>query len=332
MDSLRLARRRRQWIRGGKFCSIKASEQYDRRRTKSFPPGAPLVIAAAFSQGLRRKDRCRTFNRSGRSKVFFSKGKKCLLPKAPVKRRGLLHSRIFFQKIAMQKFSYTLLLALSTLFSSGLYSQVNDEALGAWYMYFWNTSFGEGPWGLQGDAQYRNWNIAGDLEQLLLRGGLTYQPRNAGVTFTLGYAYIATGEYGPGTNIVAENRIYQEALLPQTVGGRFFLTHRFRYEQRWVEGQDTRTRWRYNLFLNVPLNQKDLGKGAVYLALYNELFINGQRGIGNDRRVELFDRNRFYGALGYSLSDGLRIQLGLMQQTTDDWKKEQLQLSAHHRF
>lgn len=232
----------------------------------------------------------------------------------------------------MQKFSVTLLLALSTLFSSRLYSQVNDEALGAWYMYFWNTSFEGGPWGLQGDVQYRNWNIAGDLEQLLLRGGLTYQPEKTRVNFTLGYAYIATGEYGPETNTVAESRIYQEALLPQKVGDRFYLTHRFRYEQRWVEGQDLRTRWRYNLFLNIPLNQKDLGKGAVYLALYNELFINGERDIGDDRQVELFDRNRFYGALGYSLSDGLRVQLGLMQQTTDNWKKEQLQLSAHHRF
>ena len=232
----------------------------------------------------------------------------------------------------MQKFSVTLLLALLTLFSSRLYSQVNDEALGAWYMYFWNTSFEGGPWGLQGDAQYRNWNIAGDLEQLLLRGGLTYQPEKTRVKFTLGYAYIATGEYGQETNTVAENRIYQEVLLPQKAGDRFYLTHRFRYEQRWVEGQDLRTRWRYNLFLNVPLNQKDLGKGAVYLALYNELFINGQRDIGGDRQVELFDRNRFYGALGYSLSDGLRVQLGLMQQTTDNWKKEQLQLSAHHQF
>ena len=31
---------------------------------------------------------------------------------------------------------------------------------------------------------------------------------------------------------------------------------------------------------------------TIYLALYNEIFINGQRDIGNDATVEIFDRNR----------------------------------------
>ena len=38
-------------------------------------------------------------------------------------------------------------------------------------------------------------------------------------------------------------------------------------------------------------------KKTLYLALYNELFINGQRDIGNSNSVELFDRNRAYAAL-----------------------------------
>ncbi|MFB0904339.1 MAG: hypothetical protein QMB11_08170 [Nonlabens sp.] len=45
------------------------------------------------------------------------------------------------------------------------------------------------------------------------------------------------------------------------------MTERFRYEQRWVENQDVRTRYRYNLFLNVPMNQKYLSKNAVYIAV-----------------------------------------------------------------
>ena len=89
---------------------------------------------------------------------------------------------------------------------------------------------------------------------------------------------------------------------------------------------------RYNIFLNVPLNQEDLSPGAFYLAFYNELFINGQRDIGDDRMVELFDRNRTYGALGYSAFDGIRFQLGYMQQTTDNWSKGQIQVSMHHNF
>ena len=232
----------------------------------------------------------------------------------------------------MQKTIILLAIAAFSLNSSKLFSQVDDSQTGAWYMYFWNTTVKQGPWGFQGDIQYRNWDILGDLEQLLLRGGLTYQPRTAPVKFTLGYAYISTGAFGAETTTVPESRIYQEALLPQNPGGRFFITHRFRFEQRFVDDQDFRTRFRYALFLNVPLNKADLSPGAVYLALYNELFINGQRGIGDGRTVELFDRDRVYGGLGYSISKGLRAQAGYLQQITDVWSKGQLQFSLHHQF
>lgn len=218
------------------------------------------------------------------------------------------------------------------LISAASYSQIDEDKTGAWYMYFWNTTFKESQFGLQGDVQYRNWNLGGDLEQLLLRGGFTYVPENTNIKFTLGYAHITTGDYGESNETFAESRIYQEALLPQLVGSRFYLTHRFRYEQRWVEGQDLRTRFRYNLFLNIPVNKNDLSRNAVYIALYNELFINGERGIGNGNTVELFDRNRFYAALGYSLRDNLRLQLGYMEQTTNAWSKGQVQLSLHHTF
>lgn len=223
-------------------------------------------------------------------------------------------------------------LILMAFFVLPVNAQPDEDQLGAWYMYFWNTTIQESNVGFQGDVQYRNWNLGGDLEQLLLRGGLTYKPENTSVKFTLGYGYIRTGEFGTGKAFSEESRIYQEALLPQKIGSRFMLTHRFRYEQRFVEGQDFRTRYRYNLFLNIPLNQTDLQKGAIYLAVYNELFINGQRDIGDNRTVEIFDRNRLYGALGYSVSDAMRVQLGVMEQTTDSWSKRQLQLSLHHTW
>ena len=199
-------------------------------------------------------------------------------------------------------------------------------------MYFWNTEFGESNFGLQGDVQYRNWNLGGDLEQLLLRGGATWSPENADVKFTLGYGHITTGTPGESSSTSVEHRIYQEALLPQKVASRLFLTHRFRFEQRWVENQDFRSRVRYNLFLNIPLNQPDLNQGAFYLAFYNEIFINTQKDIGDGREVSLFDRNRLYSALGFSLQDNLKLQLGYMEQTTNATSKGQIQLSLHHSF
>lgn len=209
-------------------------------------------------------------------------------------------------------------------------AQVNEDKLGAWYMYFWNTTFKESRFGLQGDVQYRNWNVIGDLEQLLLRGGLTYSPAEMDIKFTLGYGHITSGTFGESNSTSPESRIYQEALLPHKLNDRFQLVHRFRYEQRWVESQDLRTRFRYALFLNIPLNQPNLNRNSFYLAFYNELFINGERSIGNGRNVELFDRNRFYSGVGYGITDALRLQLGFMEQTTDAYSKGQLQLSLHH--
>lgn len=234
----------------------------------------------------------------------------------------------------MKKTLKSLLIAFILVlpFQSFTQTAFDEDQLGGWYMYFWNTSFNESGFGLQGDVQYRNWNIVGDLEQLLLRGGLTYSPQNTNAKFTVGYAFISTGEFGNGNATVQENRIYQEALIPNKIGERFYLTHRYRFEQRFVENQNFRTRFRYNLFVTVPINQTDLSEGAVYLALYNELFINGQRELGPFNFVNIFDRNRLYGAVGYAIKDNAKVQLGLMNQTTDHWSKNQLQLSFHHSF
>ena len=225
--------------------------------------------------------------------------------------------------------SFVLMLFLAPITSN---AQETNDQLGAWYMYFFNTTFKESPWGIQGDIQYRNWNLGGDLEQLLIRSGITYQPKNTQIKFTLGYGNITTGVIGSSDKTSGEHRIYQEALYPVKFGNRIYTNHRFRYEQRFVENQNLRSRYRYNLFINVPLNKKTLEKKAIYLALYNEIFINGQRAIGNNNSVEIFDRNRAYAAIGYVIKNGIRVQLGIMNQTTDSQGKNQLQLSLHHKF
>jgi len=223
---------------------------------------------------------------------------------------------------------------MATLFlaTSSSHGQINEDQTGAWYMYFFDGRFGDSQWGVQGDLQYRDWELLGDTEQLLLRTGLTWRPAANDALFTLGIANITTGAFGDDDSTVNENRLYQEAALPQRIGGRVHLRHRFRYEQRWVDGQDFRTRFRYGLFVNVPLYGTEIGQGTWYLSAYNELFINGERNIGDGRRVERFDRNRLYLALGHGLSDRLRLQGGMMLQSTDDWTKRQLQLSLHHAF
>ncbi|WP_346883088.1 DUF2490 domain-containing protein [uncultured Algibacter sp.] len=225
-----------------------------------------------------------------------------------------------------------ILLFFVFIFSNAINAQVEQSKTGAWYMYFFKHQFKNSQFGVQGDVQYRNWNLGGDLEQLLLRSGITYKPKTTNILFTLGYGHITTGQFGDSKDTTTESRIYQEALFPQKLGKRFHLAHRFRFEQRFVENQDFRTRYRYNLFLNIPLNHSDIIEKTFYVALYNELFINGQTDIGDNRTVELFDRNRTYLGLGYALKPSMKFQLGWMNQKTVTWGKGQLQLSFHHSF
>ncbi|MDT8399294.1 MAG: DUF2490 domain-containing protein, partial [Pseudomonadales bacterium] len=209
---------------------------------------------------------------------------------------------------------------------------VNEDKTGAWYMYMWNKDLDNSSYGFQGDIQHRNWNLGGDLEQLLIRGGLTWRPQKSSIKYTLGYAYIKSGAFGPNSATTSERRLYQEALIPQRLGSKAYITHRIRLEQRDVDGQDYRNRLRYFVGLNYPLNQDTLGKGAVYLAFYNELFMNFERNIGNDRRVDYFDRNRTYAAIAYSLSNNSRLQFGYMHQETEFFGKGQLQLNLIQNF
>lgn len=222
---------------------------------------------------------------------------------------------------------------LACLFTPALlHAQVDQGQIGAWYMYLWSHENPETGFGLQGDVQHRNWDTGGDLEQLLIRGGATWRPQGSAFKYTLGYAHITSGAFGTGSDKSEEHRLYQEALAGQRVGERLFFTHRLRLEQRWVDGQDFRTRFRYFLGLNIPFNKPTLEQGAVYLALYNELFINLERGIGNGRQVDFFDRNRAYAALGYGLEDNLRLQVGYMWQENSNFGKGQLQFSLVHAF
>lgn len=198
---------------------------------------------------------------------------------------------------------------------------------GGWYMYFGNAAWANSAWSLHLEGQYRNHNLAGDLEQLLLRSGAQYNLKDRSATFTAGYGYIATQPPGDDNTTVAENRLYQEALLRQTIG-RVRLLHRFRYEQRFIENQAFRTRYRYALFLNIPLNSSGMAAKTWYIGLYNEVFVNGKK----RANLPVFDRDRIYGALGYMLFDNLGLQAGYMRQVYERSSKGQIQLSLHHNF
>jgi hypothetical protein len=68
------------------------------------------------------------------------------------------------------------------------------------------------------------------------------------------------------------------------------------------------------------------------LSIYNEIFLNGEHDIGLNKRVDTYDRNRFYGAVGYSISDNLKLQIGYMHQDAKAYQKGQLQFGIMQTF
>jgi hypothetical protein len=205
----------------------------------------------------------------------------------------------------------------------------NEAKSGAWYMYFGNLRFKDSPWAIHGETQHRNFNKLGDLDQLLLRTGLQYNSKSGQSSFLAGYASITNGKEGDSKALFHENRLYQEVVLRQK-SGKSALLHRYRYEQRWIENQNFRTRFRYALFFNIPLNSKNLNeKGSSYLQFYDEIFINGENSGG---KIQFFDRNRFYAGFGYRLQSGLAVQFGFMEQTTSTVSRGQIQVGIHQQL
>ena len=210
--------------------------------------------------------------------------------------------------------------------------QSQDYPLGGWYTYNWNTQFKETPWGLDGEIQYTGYEVLGDLDWLLVRAGVTYQPKGSTLKFALGYGHVTFGVFGPSDSKTTENRVYQQLNMPQKFGKRFYFLHRFRYEQRFFRNDLYRSRLRYGLFLNIPLNNTEFNANTWYLSVYDELFLNGERQLNDGRVLSYFDQNRIYGAIGYVFKKGLSMRVGFMRRTTISADNAQLQVSVHHKF
>ena len=71
--------------------------------------------------------------------------------------------------------------------------------------------------------------------------------------------------------------------------------------------------------LFVPLNKPKIEEGAVFVGLYDEMFMNTKKVI--------FGRNRLYGALGYQFHKTAGLQVGMLHQQINDFGKWYLQFA-----
>jgi len=195
-----------------------------------------------------------------------------------------------------------------------------ESDLGNWLIYIGNKKVNE-KWSIHNEIQYRNYEFAGDLEQLLIRTGVGYNLTNT-TNFLIGYGFIKSENYINPTDkeTVNEHRIFQQLTTKQKIG-IFKVSHRYRFEQRFIES-DFKMRVRYFLSMQIPLTKK-INKG-IYLSAYNEIFINTTN--------QFFDRNRVYSGIGYQLNKNIRMEAGYMNQLFLNGNRDQLNFISFINF
>lgn len=190
------------------------------------------------------------------------------------------------------------------------------DGIGNWWIYFGNNKISKQiNW--HNEIQYRNYNFAGNMEQLMLRTGFGYDLSPNNNNILLGYGHIISksyDEYGQKFSM-SEHRIFAQFITKQSFS-RIYLQHRYRVEYRSFQQINDQFRTRYFLSANIPLNNQYMIDRTFYLSLYNEIFINLQK--------NYYDRNRAYAAFGYQINKGLKAELGYMTQI--------LPTSSTHQF
>ncbi len=210
----------------------------------------------------------------------------------------------------------SIVLAILMLYAGAAMAQKSNY--GNWLIYFGNKAIDK-KWNWHHEVQYRNYNAIGDLDQLLVRTGIGYNLSENNNNVLMGYAFVNSNKYIANTDektSTNEHRIYQQFITRQSFKGINIL-HRYRIEERFMN-DDVNVRFRYFLSLNIPLNKTVMQKNTLYASIYNEIFLNAKK--------PTFDRNRFYAALGYMVTNNLRFELGTMTQMLESGNRSQFQI------
>ena len=218
----------------------------------------------------------------------------------------------------MRNFWVALVVALTSV--GFISAQTAEESLGTWYMYFGQNKLNQ-KFSIHSEAQFRFYEPASNLEQILLRTGLNYHLYENNMV-TAGYAWILTDDFEETDYSNTEHRIWQQYIQVATCK-RVKFEHRYRLEQRWITVNDETTfkgRGRYRMMLFIPINNRSMGPKTFFAGVYDEVFL--------DMDKDPFDQNRLYGALGYQVNKELSIQAGFLNQyKANDVSLNRLQLA-----
>ena len=202
----------------------------------------------------------------------------------------------------------------------------SEDKLGSWYIY--NGFFNVSPKvELFFDTQVRTYEVISNKETFLLRPYFNY---NFTPTFQagLGLEYHKNWTYSEDPDekeSFYEFRITLQSILSQKVD-RVSIQHRYRYEFRNFEEQNLQ-RMRYRIQLTVPINNKTVQKGTIFMNMYDEIMVNTNPEFS-------LNQNWLYFAGGYQITKSLNFQFGylLISRTSTTYNRLQFFLTQKLYF
>lgn len=158
-------------------------------------------------------------------------------------------------------------------------------------------------WGGYIELQSRSNKFFNEFFYYETKGGISYDIAN-NYTALLGTGRYVTDENDLGLTPNSEFRMWEQMTVNSFLD-RVKFEHRYRAEQRWVNGI-YRNRFRYRLNMVIPLNNKKVVPGTFFIGIFDEVFFNN--------KAPHFERNRFSAGLGYQFDKSLSLQLGWLNQ------------------
>jgi hypothetical protein len=184
-------------------------------------------------------------------------------------------------------------------------SRSQTSGLGTWNVLNVKKTFNT-KWSAFFESQLRSQKVFDNFSYHELKAGIGY---NVGSKLSI---VVAAGQYvtyDPTGNFkspvaTSEFRFWQQFTLTNNIEP-FKLEHRYRTEQRWING-NYRNRFRYRLNALLPINRKKIEDHTLYASVYDEIFFTNEN--------PYFERNRVYGGLGYNFNSLFTLQIGWIRQ------------------